>query len=144
MNVTKQRIACKALIEHGGKILVLREGPAYAEGTNIGRYHMPGGRINIGEKFLDGLKREVLEETGLTVSVGKPLFVGEWFPTIHGEANQIVAIFFLCKSKTTKVKLSDEHDQYKWIDPHDVAAYDMMGPEDHVVEAYLKESKPTG
>ncbi|HTE58647.1 MAG TPA: NUDIX domain-containing protein [Verrucomicrobiae bacterium] len=140
MNVTKQRIACKALIEHGGKILILREAPTYTEGTNIGRYHLPGGRIEMGEKFLVGLKREILEETGLTISVGKPLFVGEWFPTIHGETNQIVAIFFACKARTTQVKLSAEHDEYVWIKPTDVTAYDIMGPEEQVIASYLKET----
>jgi 8-oxo-dGTP pyrophosphatase MutT (NUDIX family) len=41
-------------------------------------YELPGGRINEYEKIVDGLKREVLEETGLTVK------------TIRGEQGTII------------------------------------------------------
>ena len=30
-------------------------------------YELPGGRINEYEKMVDGLRREIMEETGLTV-----------------------------------------------------------------------------
>ncbi len=135
------RIACKAVIENDGKILILREAATYKDGTNIGRYHMPGGRINPGEPYLEGFSREVMEETGLDVAVGLPIYVGEWFPLIRGVRNQIVAIFFSSHSKSREVKLSEEHDDYQWIDPQDYARYDMMGPEDEVIAAYLSRNK---
>src|SRR5476651_46059 len=113
-----QRIATKALIINDkGQMLFLREASTYEEGTNIGRYHLPGGRLNPGEAFLDGLKREVDEETGLQVEIGKPIYVGEWRPVIKGVQNQIVAIFFMCKPLTENVRLSQEHDDYKWALP---------------------------
>jgi ADP-ribose pyrophosphatase YjhB (NUDIX family) len=56
-----QRIACKAVIGLKDKVLVLREGLTYEEGTQIERWGFPGGRINPGEPFLEGLKREVME-----------------------------------------------------------------------------------
>lgn len=68
-----QRIATKALIvNYKGQMLILREASTYEEGTNVGRYHMPGGRLNPGEAFLEGLKREVDEETGLQIEIGEP------------------------------------------------------------------------
>jgi len=132
-----QRIACKAVIAKDGKVLVLREASTYEEGTNIGRYHCPGGRINPGEPFLDGLRREITEETGLSVEVGEPLYVGEWFPTIKGVPNQIVAIFFVCTPTSEEIRLSEEHDDYKWVDAADAKALDLMAPEDKVLEKYF-------
>ncbi len=76
MNDIVQRIAIKAVIVKDKKVLVLREAVTYKEGTNHGRYHFPGGRLNIGEPFLQGLKREVREETGLEITIKNPLFVG--------------------------------------------------------------------
>ena len=65
-----QRMATKALIVNDeGQMLILREASTYEEGTNVGLYHLPGGRLNPGEAFSDGLKREVDEETGLQVEM---------------------------------------------------------------------------
>ncbi|HSX08456.1 MAG TPA: NUDIX domain-containing protein [Candidatus Saccharimonadales bacterium] len=138
MEKVRQRIACKAVIEYTSKVLILREASTYIEGTNGGRYHLPGGRIEPGEPYKDGLAREVLEETGLQVTLGKPLYAGEWFPIIRGEQNQIVATFFDCKAQTDEVRLSNEHDDYRWIDPMNYAQYDLMAPEDKVFEALLQ------
>lgn len=117
-------------------MLILREATTYAEGTNIGRYHLPGGRIEAGEPFRSGLKREILEETGLQVTYDRPIFVGEWFPMIRGEQNQIVAIFFVCKAQTDHVQLSSEHDDYQWIDPQAYHQYDIMVPDDEVLKPF--------
>lgn len=132
-----QRIACKAVIAKDGKVLMLREASTYEEGTNIGRYHIPGGRINPGEPFLDGLTREIMEETGLKVEIGEPLFVGEWFPVIKGVQNQIVAMFFVCKPLSDDVKLSEEHDDYKWVTLEESSQLDVMDPEDKVLEKFF-------
>lgn len=136
-----QRIATKALIvNEKGQILILREANTYDEGTNAGRYDLPGGRLNPGEAFLDGLKREVDEETGLQIEVGKPIYVDEWRPVIKGVQNQIVAIFFACKlsAGTQNVRLSEDHDDYKWVSPKDVDQYDLMAPKDKVIQEYAK------
>jgi 8-oxo-dGTP diphosphatase len=139
MSNIRQRIACKALIQHGSEILILREAKSYKDGTNVGRYHLPGGRIEPGEHFMDGLKREVKEETGLEITVEKPLYVGEWRPVIRGEENQIIAIFFICRAKNKTITLSEEHDEYRWIDPRSYDEIDLMKPEDKVIEAYIAE-----
>jgi len=60
-----------------GKVLIIRESPAYKDGTNIGKYDMPGGKIEPGENFILGLQREVREECGLEVTMGKPIHVAE-------------------------------------------------------------------
>jgi 8-oxo-dGTP pyrophosphatase MutT (NUDIX family) len=141
-DVKLQRIAAKALIiNDSGECLILREASTYKDGTNQGRYHLPGGRINIGEHFEDGLKREVAEESELEIDIIKPVYVGEWRPVIKGVKNQIIAIFFLCKTKDAKVVLSDEHDDFQWIKPEDYVNYDIMPPDDKVIESYLETLK---
>jgi 8-oxo-dGTP pyrophosphatase MutT (NUDIX family) len=134
-----QRIATKALIVNKeGQVLILREASTYEEGTNVGKYHFPGGRLNPGEPFLNGLKREVDEETGLEIEIGQPLYIGEWWPVIKGVPNQIVAIFFVCKAKTESVRLSDEHDDFQWINPAESKNYNLMPPDNSVIETYLE------
>jgi len=123
------RVAAKAVILNNKKqVLIVREAPTYDEGSHIGRYGIPGGRLEVGESFNDGLKREVKEETGLEVEVIGPICVGEWRPIIKGVPHQIIAIFMACKPKSTEVTLSNEHDAYEWIDPTRYKEYDLMDP----------------
>lgn len=137
------RVAAKGLIvNRQGKVLILREADTYEEGTNTGRYHLPGGRLNTGESYENGLRREVKEETGLEIRPLYPIYVGEWHPVIKGVPNQIIAIFTVCKAKTTKVKLSEEHDDYKWINPKDMSKYDIMDPEPDVLNRYIQLNRP--
>ncbi len=133
------RVAAKGLIVNDqGKFLILREAATYRDGTNVGRYHLPGGRITADEPFYDGLRREILEETGLEITPLQPLCVDEWWPTIRAIPHHVIAMFILCKVKTTKVTLSDEHDHYQWISLTESGAYDIMPPEDKVIEAYRR------
>lgn len=58
-------IPCKALIRRGDEYLLVQE--------MDGQWALPGGRINVGETIEKGLKREVREEIGLEIEIGKPL-----------------------------------------------------------------------
>ncbi len=137
------RVAAKAvLVNEEGKILILREASTYEEGTNHGRYSLPGGRLNTGESYEDGLKREVEEETGITdFEPLYPVYVGEWRPVIKGVPHQIIGIFTVCKVKSGEVKLSLEHDHYQWVSPEEWSEYDIMEAEVKAAQAYLRFRK---
>jgi 8-oxo-dGTP diphosphatase len=137
MATIRQRIACKAIVCYKSKILILREASTYADGTNVGKYHLPGGRLEPGEAVADGLAREVREETSLLIDQGQPVYIGEWSPVIRGEPNQIVAIFFACRATRSAVTLSNEHDAYHWISPAEYQQYDLLPPEQAAIIAYL-------
>ena len=129
--------ATKALIVHEGKVLVLRESSKYVEGTNSGRFDVVGGRITPGERFEDALKREIFEETGLSVKIGKPFFVNESWPVVKGEKWQVVRIFFEAFSEDNKVILSEDHDKYEWINPNNFRNYPIIENLVPVFEAYI-------
>lgn len=137
MSDVNLRVAAKAAIVHKGKVLILREAGTYDEGTNIGKYGLPGGRINPEESFYDALDREVEEETGLKVKPIKPIHVGEWWPEIKGNKNHIVAVFVLCESDTDEVVLSEEHDSYEWLDAKTLPKYSVVEPDRTVAEQVL-------
>lgn len=128
------KVAAKAvIINDEGKVLLVREGKHYTEGTQLNKYGIPGGRLDPGESYEDGLRREVKEETGLEVEILDPIYVGEWRPIIREVPHQIIAIFTVCKAKTTDVKLSEEHDNFKWVDPANPGDITFMDPDDKVV-----------
>jgi 8-oxo-dGTP diphosphatase len=132
------QVAAKAaIVNHAGEVLIVREAKTGENNTQVGRWGLVGGRLDPGEPFFDGLAREVAEETGLKVEAGKPLYLGEWQPVIKGVPHQIVAIFMLCKAKTTDVRLSDEHDEYAWINPAKRHEYNMMEPDCFAVDTVV-------
>jgi len=56
-------IGVYALIKNSDKILFIKK----SRGPYTGQWDLPGGGLNFGETSLDGLRREVLEETGLKI-----------------------------------------------------------------------------
>lgn len=109
----------KAFIEKEGKVLVLHDP---LEGLDF-----PGGKIQEGEardgdalSLKEPLKREVREETGLEIEVGDPFAV--WYHEFHeneGHRNYgkvVYLVAFKCKYKSGELKLSEEHDNAKWVD----------------------------
>jgi 8-oxo-dGTP diphosphatase len=137
------QIAAKAVIANDeGSVLLVRESPAHATNTKAGRYHLPGGRIEPGESFFDGLAREVMEETGLTLSVGEPLLIGEWRPIILGVPHQIVGVFIASTLIAGTVRLSEEHDSFLWINPQEYEQYDIVLPDRDALAAYVAKSNP--
>lgn len=136
MPISKLFVATKAFIRHEDKILILRESGTYADGTNQGRCDVVGGRMEMGQRFDDSLRREIMEETGLEVTIGQPFFVNEWRPVVKDEEWQIVGIFFECLADSTDVTLSADHGEYLWIDPKKYTEYPIIDNLSVVFQAY--------
>jgi len=132
-------VATKVFVTYRGKVLILREASKYKDGTNAGKYDVVGGRIEPGQRFDESLLREVKEETGLTVKIGRPFYVGEWRPVVRGEQWQIVGTFFECKTTSSKVKLSEDHEDYKWINPKDFKKHPLIENLKPAFKSYLSK-----
>jgi 8-oxo-dGTP diphosphatase len=130
-------IGAKALIVHQNKVLILREA-AYDEGTNTGKWDVPGGRINPEEPILIGLEREIKEESGLIVKTGEVLGVFETFPEIKGESCHIVRVFYKAEALSTDVTLSSDHDTYAWVTLTELADKQLVSSLPELIAKALK------
>lgn len=86
------RLAARAVIVHQGRVLVVN---AWPDGKSP-LMCAPGGGAESGQSLPENLKREVLEETGLTIVVGQPCMVNEFHDPVSGFHQ--VEIFFRCKA----------------------------------------------
>lgn len=75
-----------------------------------GRWEPPGGVLELAESFDDGVKREVLEETGVTVSVER--LTGAYKNLSRG----IVALVFRCHPVSGEAQSTDESTNVGWFD----------------------------
>ena len=97
------------------KFLLLHYPPM--EKGEKGHWGFPKGHVEDGETEIQTAKREMKEETGLEVDVVFG-FKDEisYFYKFKGKLHKKIVAFFIGIPKSTKVKLSYEHNGYKWVD----------------------------
>ena len=102
-------VAVKSFIVEDSKVLLIKRRSNDAHKPD--EWDIPGGRLDIGEDPHIGLKRETKEETGLDIDIIMPLDVQHF---VRDDGQKITMIIFLCRPLTDRIKLSEEHQEYKW------------------------------
>lgn len=104
-----------------------------------GQYGIPAGKVHYGEKVIDGLKREIKEETNLDVYSIKFLLMQEIInPKDFFKKSHFVSLNHTCKAKSTNVKLNNEAQSYKWITAENVLKLKLNNPTRELIQYYLK------
>lgn len=62
------RVSVKGLYVWDGKILLIKDSTCVIDGIEQTRWELPGGGLDFGETFAEGLSREVREEMGIEVA----------------------------------------------------------------------------
>lgn len=88
-----------------------------------GEWVMPGGKIVLGEPIVAALKREVWEEVGLEVEVGRLIDVFEH--VTPGEDNyHFIIIYYLCTPLYCEVRHNDEEvAEARWVERGELFDY---------------------
>lgn len=80
-------------------------------------WNFPKGHIEAGESILAAARREVQEETGLTDLNFIPGFKVQDKYIFQFNQQKIfkIVIFLLAQAKNQEVKVSDEHQDFRWL-----------------------------
>ena len=128
------QVGVKVLLKNPeGKYLLMRRSE---QKYNSSKWDIPGGRINPGTSLGENLAREVMEETGLTLtSEPRVVCAQDIFAT---ETRHVVRITYIGAAEG-EPKLSDEHTEYRWVTFVELKA--MSADE---LDRYLKALLETG
>ncbi|MFF2138997.1 NUDIX hydrolase [Streptomyces sp. NPDC058193] len=105
--------SCVVLQDDEGRVLLLRYGPG---GPCAGTWWLPGGMLDPGEDPLAAARREVYEETGITLD-GPLSFLGTDYRSDVENTGPVIDFFFGARALTEHpdVRLSSEHDRFAWM-----------------------------
>jgi mutator protein MutT len=98
--------------DQGEILLALRGAKAKNE---RGKWEIPGGAVEFGEKIREGLKREIKEEIGIEIEVGELLHVCDHILT--EEKQHWISPTFICRiiNGTPQVKEPEKCDRIDWF-----------------------------
>jgi ADP-ribose pyrophosphatase YjhB (NUDIX family) len=118
-------LGCSATIfdSTGQKVLLTRR-------KDNGQWCLPGGRMEAGESAAEACAREVVEETGLRVRVGRLIGVysnpNRLIEYADGNRFHVVAMNFEAEPVGGTLGLSDETTDYGYFAQADIESLDVM------------------
>jgi 8-oxo-dGTP diphosphatase len=134
----RQRTASYGIcLDADGRILLARASPAI---SLKGLWFLPGGGVQHGEHPLDALRREIEEESGLTVEVGPLLDVLSDVRTLP-DGTRLHTIRFIYQvdswQGTLRAEAQGTTDAVAWVSKEELAALPLAPYVDGIVRRYV-------
>ena len=108
-----KRVAKIVLVREDDKILILKRARKLITEKSPWEWDLPGGHAETDENLADTIVREVWEELSLSLGEVTEIYTEE------------ETTFFVSYEWEGKIMLSNEHEEYLWIDPKDVDNYNV-------------------
>lgn len=107
----------------GDRMLLIRRGSAPLQG----QWSIPGGMLELGESIVEGVRRELAEETGLDVRVLGLIEVFERI--VPGEGGRtryhFVILDYLCEMISGEAKAASDVTDVAWAREQDLDRYSL-------------------
>ena len=135
-------LAVSAAIIRDRKVLIVRRARAPADGL----YTLPGGVVEAGETLVEAVKREVREETALTI---EPVALAGYREAIERDAGgrverHFVILPFAARWIAGEPVLSEELSEANWLDPAAIAGLETTAGLAEIIAAAMALMAKTG
>ena len=98
-----------------------------------GKWEFPGGKIEVGETNSEALERELYEELGISVKIGKELMNYE-----HVFKTTIYNITFMEIIDYEGEICNNAHSEIKWVKFSNLPEYDFISGDDRFIQSLIK------
>ena len=121
-----------AVIFYNEKILCVQRGENKYNYISF-KYEFPGGKVEEGETNEEAIKREILEELYLPISIDSK------YITVNHEYPDFILVMhsFICSCNTPELQLT-EHINYKWLDKTELRRLDWAAADIPIMEELIK------
>ncbi len=124
--------AVGALISRRGKLLMIRT-RKWSD-----KWGIPGGKIERGEEAGSAVRREVREETGLELRDVRLATVRDCVdPADFHRPAHFLLLNYTAVADSDKVRLNDEAEEFRWVEPREALAMDLNLPTRDLLEHVL-------
>lgn len=123
-------VGAVCLLERDGRLLMLRQ--PHRQGWSL-----PGGLLARGENAAVAVVREVHEETGLRIEVGRPVTV-----VVDSPLRRVDVVFRVQVDGEVGEKVGGEATTARWLKPDEVD--EMDGPTRQILDAARDVADPSG
>ena len=120
-----------AIIIEDGRVVLVKRGHA----PLAGKWSIPGGVLEVGERLRAAVVREAKEETGLTIEPGELLGVFERvLPDDQGRLRyHYVLIDFLCRREEGELTAASDAEEARWFRREELGALQLARETEEVI-----------
>lgn len=146
----ERRITVRGIVLKRGRLLAQRLKPG-SDGKIKNYWATPGGGLEPGESLYEGLRREMIEETGVEPKIGKLLFIQQY----EDERKEFIEFFFHIENpedyhtidltKTSHGEIEIEHVEFiepskQFIMPVFLQDYDIANAIKNETPVYISDN----
>jgi len=107
-----------AIVIREGKVLLVKRAAAPSRGL----WAIPGGSLELGETLQSGAEREILEETGIRIKAGAPVYAFDFLE--YDKKNELQYHFVIVDMEAEyvagEVQAADDALDAGWVSPEDL------------------------